>query len=75
MENPGRFIAIRFVVRWGWLFPWVAAVLSLAAGLAAGCFGTATGAAAVIAVTVLIWGGTRLAAEVVDLVAETLLPR
>ncbi len=75
MENPGRFVALRFVVRWGRLLPWLAALLCLVAGAVAGGFGTAWGAVAVGVIALIAGGITRLAVEVVDLVAETLLPR
>ena len=75
MRTPDRFIAIRFVVRWGRVLPWLAALFCLSAGFAVGCFGTAAGAVAMLVVATLAWGCIRLAIEVVDLVAETLLPR
>ncbi len=76
MENPDRYVAIRFVVRWRKLLP----LLGAAAPLIAGFFlANATGQSA------WAWGGgvlavvigavLLLAVEVVDLVAETLLPR
>jgi hypothetical protein len=75
MENPGRFVALRFVVRFGGLLPWLAMLLCLAAGALMGGLGTAWGAVGVLVIAAIAGGITRLAVEVVDLVAETLLPR
>ena len=75
MDNPGRFKAINFVVRWARLLPWFAALLVLAAGIAFGWFGSPGSGVGALVGAVLAWAVTRLAIEVVDLVAETLLPR
>lgn len=75
MENPGRFVAVRFVVRWGHWLPWLSALLCLAAGMASSSFTSMPGALYVLLGAAVAWGLVRLAVELVDLVAETLLPR
>jgi len=75
MENPDRFVVIRFVVRYRRLLPWLAALLAFVFVLAGGNFESAGGLACAAIDAVIVWGVARLGVEIVDLVAETLLPR
>lgn len=76
VKNPDRFVAIRLVVRHGYLAPWFAALFALLctgwvvwrdASLACALIG--------ISIAVILFVVVRIAVEVIDLVAETLLPR
>lgn len=75
MNAPGRFIAIRFVVRWARALPWLAALCAALAAVGAGWFTTVAASLGAIVAVAAVWGLVRLGVEVVDLVAETLLPR
>lgn len=77
MKNPGRFVVIRFVVRWGRVLPWLAALLCVGVGgvIASSAQSAAPASLCVLVGAAFAWGVTRLVVELVDLVAETLLPR
>lgn len=75
MKDLDRFKAIRFVVRFGYLLPWLAALLAVVVMWVGGGFAGAGGLACAAIAVALAWGGVRLAVEMVDLVAESLLPR
>lgn len=76
MENPDRFKAIGFVLRWGHALPWLAAAIVLAIGFALSYRnGSLLCAMLAVPAAAIGWGVVRLAVEVVDLVSETLLPR
>ena len=76
MKNPDRFIDIRLVVRHGVLVPWIIAGIAL---LSCGWFAwreaSVPWAVAGIVLSLALFVVLRVAVEVVDLVAETLLPR
>ena len=76
MKNPDRFVAIRLVVRHGVLVPWIIAGIAL---LSCGWFAwreaSVPWAVAGIVLSLALFVVLRVAVEVVDLVAETLLPR
>ena len=57
--------------------PWLAALLCVGVGavIASSAQNAAPALLCVLAVAALVWGVTRLVVELVDLVAETLLPR
>lgn len=76
MKNPDRFVAIRLVVRHGYLVPWlIAGIALLSCGWIAWREASAPWAVAGIALGLVLFVVLRVAVEVVDLVAETLLPR
>lgn len=76
MENPNRFVAIRFVVQRLRVLPWCGAAVPTIAGLALSHWSGHPGWAVAGVVAGVVTGAlVRLAVEVVDLVAETLLPR
>jgi len=76
MKNPDRFCVISIVVRWGYVLPWLTALILL--GL---CFyrsyvqDSLSWVLLALPIAVLAGGAVRLVVEIVDLVAETLLPR
>ncbi len=75
MQNPQRFVAIRFVNRFGAVLPWIAAVVVLALGLPAWLQGQWLWGIVTVVGAVVIAAVVQLAVEVVDLVSETMLPR
>ena len=76
MKNPDRFSAIRFVTRFGYAIPWLGALSILLAGVwLTYRLDVSTWAYAAIPAALLVYAMLRLLVEVVDLVAETLLPR
>ena len=76
MKDPDRFIAIRLIVRHGVLVPWVVAGIALlSCGWIAWREASATWAVAGIVLALVLFVVLRVAVEVVDLVAESLLPR
>ncbi|MBN9428802.1 MAG: hypothetical protein J0H09_20070 [Burkholderiales bacterium] len=76
MENPDRFKVIGFVIRRGYVLPWLAALIVLAIGFALSYRnGDLWCAVLAVPAAAIGWGLVRLAVELVDLVAETLLPR
>jgi len=76
VKNPDRFVAIRLVVRHGYPMPWIiASIAVLLCGWIAWREASALWAVAGIALGLVLFVVLRVAVEVVDLVAETLLPR
>ena len=76
MKNPDRFVAIRMVVRHGYLVPWIAACIAmLFCGWIAWRDASALWVALGIALGAALFVVLRVAVEIVDLVAESLLPR
>lgn len=76
MENPNRFVAIGFVIRFGYLLPWLGAAVLVLAGFGLSYYlATMLWAALGVFAAAAAWAGLRVAVEVIDLVAETLLPR
>ena len=76
MKNPDRFCAIRFVTRVGYAIPWLGALSILLAGFwLTYQLNVSTWAYVAIPAALLAYALLRLLVEVVDLVAETLLPR
>ena len=76
MKDPDRFIAIRLIVRHGVLVPWVVAGIALlSCGWIAWREASTPWAVAGIVLALVLFVVLRVAVEVVDLVAETLLPR
>ena len=76
MKNPDRFYAIRFVTRFGYAIPWLGALAILLAGFwLTHQLTVSTWAYVAIPTALLAYALLRLLIEVVDLVAETLLPR
>ena len=76
MKNPDRFCALRFVTRYGYAIPWLGALFTLLAGFwLAYQLDSNVWAYVAIPAALLAYALIRLLVEVVDLVAETLLPR
>jgi len=76
VKNPNRFCAIRFVTRFGYAIPWLGALSILLAGFwLTYQLNVSTWAYLAIPAALLAYALLRLLVEVVDLVAETLLPR
>jgi len=76
VKNPDRFVAIRLVVRHGYLMPWIiAGIALLSCGWIAWREASVPWAVAGIVLGLVLLVVLRVAVEVVDLVAETLLPR
>lgn len=76
MKNPDRFSAIRFVTRFGYAIPWLGALSILLAGFwLASQHDVSAWSYLAIPAALLAYALLRLLVEVVDLVAETLLPR
>jgi len=76
VKNPDRFCAIRFVTRFGYAIPWLGALSILLTGFwLAYRFDASSWAYLAVPTALLTYSLLRLMVEVVDLVAETLLPR
>ena len=76
MKNPDRFCAIRFVTRFGFAIPWLGALSILLAGFwLTYRLDVSIWAFVAIPAALLAYAILRLLIEVIDLVAETLLPR
>ena len=76
MKNPDRFYAVRFVTRYGYAIPWLGALFTLLGGFwLAYKLDVSAWAYVAIPAALLAYALMRLMIEVVDLVAETLLPR
>ncbi len=76
METPNRFVAIRFVTRFGYLLPLLGAAACVLGGFGLSySLGTTLWAVLGVVAAAVAWAGLRVAVEVIDLVAETLLPR
>jgi len=76
VKNPDRFSAIRLVTRFGYAIPWLGALSILLSGFwFTYRFDTSTWAYIAAPAALLTYALLRLMIEVVDLVAETLLPR
>ena len=76
MKNPDRFYAIRLVTRFGYAIPWLGSLSILLVGFwLTYQLNVSTWAYVAIPAALLAYALLRLLVEVVDLVAETLLPR
>ena len=76
MENPNRFLAIGFVTRFGYVLPWLGAAACMLCGLGLSYYlGTLLWTVLGVFAAAVAWACLRVAVEVIDLVAETLLPR
>jgi hypothetical protein len=76
MDYAKRFFAIHLMIRWGYLVPWCGVFLVLFASVGLFIFySNLVWLIVGLVLATLTFAILRIAVEVIDLIAETLLPR